>query len=233
MTFFNSNNASVFAKTVLVTALAAASVQPAFAADPSLIDRAGKAVTDFAKDRILDVANAAVEGGTEFATDTAATLAGGANDIKGSLLSGKSSTQISGNVNIQVEAGDITSTASGENSVSTIDIGTISGSQLKDVDIKVKVGNVTSTASGKDSASIIGIGTIASSKIGGTTNIEVEAQDVSSIASGDNSTSIVKLGSIENADISGNATIKVKVGNVTSAATAKGAFSSIRVGSIY
>lgn len=214
-------------KTVLLTALLAVTAQPVFA--DGLAGFAKQVGTDV----LTGIAGMGVDGLANIATDTGNTAEDAVQSLRGNLRGMQRTTEISGNVNIEVDAGDISSTAEGEGSVSSIDIGTISSSKLTNVDITVEVGDVTSYASGKNSTSIIGIGTIANSEIGGNATIAVTAGDVSSMSSGENSTSIVKLGSIENSEIGGNAAINVTVGDVTSSANGKNAYSSIRVGSIY
>ncbi len=106
------------------------------------------------------------------------------------------STKISGEMIIDVKAGDVTSVALGSDNISDVKIGTIGGSDLKDVEIKVDVQDVTSVALGSDNKSIVSIGSIENSKIGGSAKINVKAGDITSVALGSDNTSSVRMGSV-------------------------------------
>lgn len=179
---------NVFAKTVLLTALLATTAQPAFADKDSIANKTGEVLGQFF--------NGMVSGATpESLKNAGAVTTKAAGDRAAAELSGKS-TQITGDVTIDVTAKNVTSIASGNDSVSDIKIGTIGASQLKDVEITVDVGDVTSVASGNESMSFIKIGTIENSKIDGTAKITVKAENITSIASGDKSFSSIAMGSI-------------------------------------
>jgi tRNA threonylcarbamoyladenosine modification (KEOPS) complex Pcc1 subunit len=134
---------------------------------------------------------------TTITSETGQSASGAVNqalDRAGKWASGVS-TLVTGNMLIDIKAGDVTSLASGNNSTSDITIGTIGGSTLKDVLIDVDVNDVTSVASGEKSKSFVRIGSIENSKVDGIASINVKAKDVASIASGQESRSSIAMGS--------------------------------------